>query len=256
MEKTYYEILGVERNAHAMVLRKAHIAKARAHHPDQHIGESKERRDWHEARLQEVNNAYDVLSNPAKRIIYDHEHPEKKPEKLRPDITYNPPEPHAVKMAKMFHNKPYYAALNRLNAELAHALKQKSAFKNNLDEIAVCCIPNDGYVPKIIISVPSTGMLGFSVYRGIKDSIHQYAKTHRALKLTIEANEPIDSDYQIEIATKRGTLADLLTAINETHLKGMRSPIVLPPEVAQAEETYSACFSASASKKSWFVFGR
>jgi curved DNA-binding protein len=63
--KDYYQTLGVAREASADEIRKAFRKLARKYHPDV----SKE--PDAEARMKEVNEAYAVLSDPAKRAAYD-----------------------------------------------------------------------------------------------------------------------------------------------------------------------------------------
>lgn len=62
----YYEILGVKRDASADDLKKAFRQKARKYHPDLNKG-SKEA----EEKFKEVNEAYQVLSDPQKKAQYD-----------------------------------------------------------------------------------------------------------------------------------------------------------------------------------------
>ena len=62
----YYEILGVTRDASPDELKKAFRQKARKYHPDLNKG-SKEA----EERFKEVNEAYQVLSDPQKKAQYD-----------------------------------------------------------------------------------------------------------------------------------------------------------------------------------------
>ncbi len=65
--KDYYAILGVSRNADAKTIRSAYRALARKYHPDAHPADPRAA----EARFKEVNEAYEVLSDPEKRGRYD-----------------------------------------------------------------------------------------------------------------------------------------------------------------------------------------
>jgi len=67
MEKRcYYKILGVSRGASDDELKKAFRRQAKAHHPDRNPDDPEAER-----RFVEVNEAYDVLSDPQKRAAYD-----------------------------------------------------------------------------------------------------------------------------------------------------------------------------------------
>ncbi|NCI78315.1 DnaJ C-terminal domain-containing protein [Acinetobacter kanungonis] len=72
MPKNYYEILGVTRDAAPDQIKKAYRKLARKYHPD--ISKESDA----EARMQEVNVAYDTLSNEEKKKEYDFilDHPE------------------------------------------------------------------------------------------------------------------------------------------------------------------------------------
>ena len=65
-KRCYYEILGVAREVSAEDVRKAYKREALKHHPDRNQGDAKS-----EAIFKEVNEAYQVLSDPEKRQIYD-----------------------------------------------------------------------------------------------------------------------------------------------------------------------------------------
>lgn len=58
----YYKILGVSRDADEAALKKAFRKLAREHHPD---------RGGDEEKFKEINEAYEVLSDPKKRQLYD-----------------------------------------------------------------------------------------------------------------------------------------------------------------------------------------
>src|SRR4029434_7801278 len=61
--KDYYKILGVERAADDKAIKTAYRKLARKYHPDVSKGSA--------TKFQEVNEAYEVLSDPEKRRRYD-----------------------------------------------------------------------------------------------------------------------------------------------------------------------------------------
>jgi len=64
--KDYYDTLGVDRSASAKDIKKAFRRLARQHHPDVNPGDPQA-----EERFKEINEAYEVLSDPDKRSKYD-----------------------------------------------------------------------------------------------------------------------------------------------------------------------------------------
>ena len=66
MEKDYYRILGVDRKAGLVEIKKAYRKLARKYHPDLNPGDKSA-----EAKFKEIQEAYSVLSDPKKKSQYD-----------------------------------------------------------------------------------------------------------------------------------------------------------------------------------------
>ncbi len=66
-KRDYYEVLGVNRNATDDELKKAYRKLAKKYHPDANPNNKAEA----EAKFKEVNEAYENLSDPQKRKMYD-----------------------------------------------------------------------------------------------------------------------------------------------------------------------------------------
>ncbi len=66
MPKDYYRILGVQRNATEEEIKKSYRKLALKYHPDRNPGDRQA-----EEMFKEINEAYEVLGNPEKRMRYD-----------------------------------------------------------------------------------------------------------------------------------------------------------------------------------------
>lgn len=69
--KNYYETLGVKSTASQEEIKKAFHVLAHKHHPDKMGG--------NEAKFKECNEAYQTLSDPQKRSVYDRSQPRSMP---------------------------------------------------------------------------------------------------------------------------------------------------------------------------------
>ena len=65
---THYDVLGVPPSASADQIREAFRRLAREHHPDRAVASG---RVGGEASMAEINEAYRVLNDPARRAVYD-----------------------------------------------------------------------------------------------------------------------------------------------------------------------------------------
>ena len=66
LDKDFYAVLGVTKTASADEIKKAYRKLARQFHPDANAGDPKA-----EEKFKEISEAYDVLSDDAKRREYD-----------------------------------------------------------------------------------------------------------------------------------------------------------------------------------------
>ena len=62
--KDYYATLGIDKNASESEIKKAYRQMAKKYHPDNNPGDKSA-----EEKMKEVNEAYEVLSDPDKKAI-------------------------------------------------------------------------------------------------------------------------------------------------------------------------------------------
>jgi len=65
-KRDYYEVLGIQKGADEATIKKAYRTMAKKYHPDMNPGDKEA-----EAKFKEVNEAYEVLSDPEKKSRYD-----------------------------------------------------------------------------------------------------------------------------------------------------------------------------------------
>ena len=71
MAKDLYAILGIDKNASEEEIKKAYRKEALKWHPDRHANDSEEKKKEAEEKFKEIAQAYDVLSDPKKKHMYD-----------------------------------------------------------------------------------------------------------------------------------------------------------------------------------------
>lgn len=75
MEKNYYDILGVSKDATQEEIKKAFKKLSIKWHPDKHINDSEEDQKKAEDKFKEINEAYETLGDEQKRREYDNPNP-------------------------------------------------------------------------------------------------------------------------------------------------------------------------------------
>jgi len=70
-KKDYYKILDVDRNANEQEISKKYKKLAMQYHPDRHATKSEDEKKEAAKKMQEINEANDVLSDAKKRQRYD-----------------------------------------------------------------------------------------------------------------------------------------------------------------------------------------
>ena len=68
---THYETLGITPTSTTQEIRKAYLRRARALHPDRQQGKTEKEARRAEQAMQQVNVAWNVLSDPSKKAEYD-----------------------------------------------------------------------------------------------------------------------------------------------------------------------------------------
>jgi DnaJ-class molecular chaperone len=71
MAENYYQTLGVPQTASQEEIQKAYRKLARKYHPDLHADQDPKERERAKQQFQRVQQAYDILSEPEKRRMYD-----------------------------------------------------------------------------------------------------------------------------------------------------------------------------------------
>lgn len=79
--KDYYLILGVTPDTEDVVIKAAYKALIQRYHPDRYSGDN----EYAKAKTVELNEAYEVLSNPAKRQEYDRQRSKEKSQAYETD---------------------------------------------------------------------------------------------------------------------------------------------------------------------------
>ena len=145
--KNYYKILQVDKDASPEIIKVAYKLLVKKNHPDLREGEDKKNA---EEKIKEINEAYDILSNPIKKAEYDqtlinenisqeqynyilNENINLKRELNYFHNLYNRNNYYKQKNTNMYNESNYNINQNTSNDEINNNSKFKSIF-NNLNE--------------------------------------------------------------------------------------------------------------------------
>ena len=70
-DPSFYEILGVNKNASPEEIKQKYKKLALQFHPDRHCSKTKEEENYNMEKFKQISEAFDVLSDPHKRDCYD-----------------------------------------------------------------------------------------------------------------------------------------------------------------------------------------
>ena len=70
-KRDYYEVLGVPKDASESDIKKAYRKAAMKYHPDKFANSSEAEKKDAEEKFKEINEAYEILSDPQKKAAYD-----------------------------------------------------------------------------------------------------------------------------------------------------------------------------------------
>ncbi|MBE7075089.1 MAG: hypothetical protein E7376_03845 [Clostridiales bacterium] len=124
--KNYYKIIGVNTDADSRTIKNTYLLKIKKYHPDVYTGD----KSFAEEKTRELNEAYDILSDDAKRALYDKKIKVEKP--VKNNIS-KPPKNSFFKSLKEKIIRSFKYFVNKVK-EYKKAKKQKKNKKNLTDE--------------------------------------------------------------------------------------------------------------------------
>lgn len=161
---SHYDVLGVRPDAPAEDVRRAYVALARRHHPDAHVAAGPAARAEAERRMQELNAAWTVLSDPARRADYDRHRrtgqaePEWSPPPFRPfDDGDDDPDPLAQP------DRPYRPAPATTPKRRAVTLLPVLLFAGSVGALAVAAVVGSAPLLALAVALLVASCVGFVV---------------------------------------------------------------------------------------------
>lgn len=221
--KDYYEILGVIRTAEDIVIKAAYRALAQKYHPDKFKGQQEEA----QLKMQEINEAYAVLSDSEKRKEYDSTY------EYQPEDGFESPE---SDQATDFDDQnkvwseilEYFPDLEVISAELAKISKRLvQTFKYQLIETKD--FKNRAPIAKAIENLYLESYFGTNkelaqfgkllILCKLKDAALKLNRAANILGSNVEASVVINKIYTRDLSQEERVLISLLEKQNPSILK-------------------------------------
>jgi molecular chaperone DnaJ len=232
----HYDVLGLAKDASAADIKSAYRKLAKEHHPDKNAGDTAS-----EAKFKEVNEAYQVLSDPAKRREYDARQASPNPGQGRQQQQYRDPWEHIHNMYRQVVQDTYFTF--QLSMAQVYSGEEPEIVYERLTRCPKCggkggpnCTCDGGAVRERT----SVKLAGVAHVR----SQHTYQFTDKG-NYNAAAGQFGDLIIQVEVVPTPGFRAvgyDLYTSIvvhfqdaidgnkvNYTHIDGKQYKVQLPP---------------------------
>lgn len=177
--KNYYKILQIDKDASSEIIKVAYKLLVKKYHPDLKEGEAKIDA---EEKIKQINEAYDILSNPSKKTEYDqtltnefisleqynnliNENINLKKELNYFHNLYNKNNYYEQKNTNMYSKNNYYKNQNTSNDEINNNSKFKNIFSNLNENIkSVIAIIITFFIIFLIIKIPFLNNLLFDIF--------------------------------------------------------------------------------------------
>ncbi len=170
MDKNYYDILQVNKNASPEIIEKAYKTLAKKYHPDLQPEPQKKQA---EEILKEINEAYEVLSNPEKKKCYDNTLISK--ENIVSNNTKENPNPQTPKDHQTYHTKISKEEIIFRQQQMQKNLEQELEYQQRLEQARKKAY-HDAYIQDL-------KNRGYKIR--YKKSFKDYAKSLLALSITL-----------------------------------------------------------------------
>lgn len=210
---TYYEILGVSRNASQKEIRTAYKKLIKQYHPDLYQGD----KIFAEKKTQEINEAYDILSDNTKKYNYDLSITTNYNTSTSQAYDYTPPKYSSGYSSPYSYNNyknSYYSKYNNNNSTNSYSNKKDTreviydefAKKLGANIVVILFI----FVLYLIIFIAT--LLQFKNYKANHKT--ESTKSHVTTNTTINKNNYSEDDFNINDYFSD---SDLLKIYNEKY---------------------------------------